>query len=239
MSTTNIFKRDAKGLLEGVNYVFDDAGRVNWRKMVPKEYLVPNELNFKKRKQEVPSSIDGLEDKDLLITLFGIKTLLKLRGVSKVSYPVVVSSPEHCTAVCEITWLPNFEEDGQFVTTSAIGDATPFNTKSFGRIFLGPVAQNRALTRAVKDYLGINILGQDEIGEEFEEDDKNHNTKADPVIYLQSLMTEKHKTFEQIKSRLVKRGNPAANDYTSINEIPKSQILDLIQDLKNIKSPKH
>ena len=36
------FIRNKYGLLNNVNYVFDESGRVNWRKMVAPEFLVPN-----------------------------------------------------------------------------------------------------------------------------------------------------------------------------------------------------
>ena len=35
-------KRDTKGLLDSVDYVFNEDGAIDWRAMIKDQYLVPN-----------------------------------------------------------------------------------------------------------------------------------------------------------------------------------------------------
>src|SRR4051812_16530090 len=115
--------RNADGLIEGVNYITNDKGQIDWRKMIKPEFLVVHKQAFEKRGEQVPASIEGLEDKDLLILLGGIKDLARLRGYTK-SAPshIVVPSPEMVSVGWEITWIPNIETEGQAVTTGDSAD---------------------------------------------------------------------------------------------------------------------
>ena len=63
----SLFQRDYNGLLENVQYVFNDDGSVNWRAMIKEEHLFPNKSWFESRKKDMPTSIQGLEDNQLLI----------------------------------------------------------------------------------------------------------------------------------------------------------------------------
>ena len=42
----NFFNRDDNGLLKNIQYIFDEDGGVNWRKMVQDEHLFPNAKYF-------------------------------------------------------------------------------------------------------------------------------------------------------------------------------------------------
>ena len=48
--TVNKFKRDVNGLLECIDYTFNQDNTINWRSMINKEYLVPNRDAFKNQK---------------------------------------------------------------------------------------------------------------------------------------------------------------------------------------------
>jgi hypothetical protein len=82
------FIRNEFGLLDNVDYEFAEDGSVNWRSMIKDEHLFPNKSWFDLRKKDVPRSIDGLKDHQLLIKLSGIKELAKLRGFTDVYYDV-------------------------------------------------------------------------------------------------------------------------------------------------------
>ena len=41
-SKKNKITRDADGLIKGVDYVFNEEGLIDWRKMIKTEHLVPN-----------------------------------------------------------------------------------------------------------------------------------------------------------------------------------------------------
>ena len=53
------------------------------------EHLFPNKSWFDLRKKDMPRSVVGLGDHQLLIKLSGIKELAKLRGFLDVSYDIV------------------------------------------------------------------------------------------------------------------------------------------------------
>ena len=144
--------RDSSGLITKpkIEYAFTDEGLIDWRKLVNDKWLVPN----RQRTDETDTS--KLEDKDLLILLGGIKELAQIRGYSSVEYDIRSPSLDYVVATCKITWIPNFETEDREITFSAIGDASPHNTQSFAKHFLGPIAENRSFVRCVRNFLKIN-----------------------------------------------------------------------------------
>jgi hypothetical protein len=55
----SLFKRDENGLLQNIQYHFNEDGSVNWRSMIKEEYLFPNKSWFDLRKKDVPKTIEG------------------------------------------------------------------------------------------------------------------------------------------------------------------------------------
>ncbi len=171
------YRRDKNGLIPSVEYHFNEDGSVNWRAMIKPEYLYPNRDFFDNRKLSVPDSIDGLDDKQLLIMLAGLKELAKLRGFSSVTYEVKNVDDAYVVAKCKITWLSNYETPsssifGSGVVFEDVGNATRDNTDNFCLKFLETIACNRAFVRCVRNFLNIHIVGADEI-------DKSKNKVAD------------------------------------------------------------
>ena len=78
----DLYRRNGEGLLENANYIFNEDGSIDWRAMIKSEFLYPNKGWFEARSQALPDSIDGLEDKQLLIMLGGIKELAKTSRIS-------------------------------------------------------------------------------------------------------------------------------------------------------------
>ena len=134
--------------------------------MVKPEFLYPNKEWFEIRNQEVPSSIEGLADNQLLIKLGGLKELAKLRGYSKVSYEVIKCERDHVVVKCQISWkalvdgMKILEDPCSF---EDMANATLENTNDFCSKFLETIATNRAFVRCVRNFLSINIVGDDEI----------------------------------------------------------------------------
>ena len=162
----DIWKRNEHGLLDSVDYVFNEDGSVNWRAMINPEHLYPNKDWFEMRKMPVPESIEGLDDSQLLIKLGGIKELAKLRGFKSVSYSIEESSDERVVIRCTIDWVKNYENleaDDCGCSFSSVANATLHNTNGFAAKFLECIAENRAFVRAVRNFLGIHIVGADEI----------------------------------------------------------------------------
>ena len=158
----DLWKRNEHGLLDSVDYIFNNDGSVNWRAMINPEHLYPNKDWFDMRKMPMPSSIEGLDDSQLLIKLSGIKELAKLRGFHNVTYDICESSDERVVAQCMINWIENYESSCS-QTFASIANATTSNTNGFAAKFLECIAENRAFVRTVRNFLGIHIVGADEI----------------------------------------------------------------------------
>ena len=136
----DLWKRNEHGLLESVDYQFNEDGSVNWRAMVNPEYLYPNKDYFEMRKMPVPDSIEGLDDSQLLIKLGGIKEIAKLRGFHNLTYDIYESSDDRVVVQCMINWIDNYESNGM-QTFSSIANATVHNTNGFAAKFLECIAE--------------------------------------------------------------------------------------------------
>lgn len=226
--------RNKYGLIEdkNTNYTYNEDGTINWRKMVKQEYLVPN------RQKTQETDVSKLEDKDLLILLGGIKELAQIRGYTSVSYKVVAASESYFATSCKITWIPNYETNGKVIEFEALADATLNNTKSFARYFLAAIAENRAFVRCVRNFLKINIVSQEELGDAklLEEAVSSNENPTSPQVLLEKIMREKKISFEALKERLVKEKFENADNLNSIQDIPKSKIFELIERIKKIKN---
>ena len=228
MSTPpKLLTRNEFGLLEDppIPYVFNEDGYVNWRKMIRPEFLVPN----KQRTQE--TDITKLEDKDLLILLGGIKELAQIRGFTCVSYDVPEAGPNYVLASCYINWIGNYETADKDISFQSLADASPDNTQSFARNYLAAIAENRAFVRCVRNFLKINIVGQEEVGVKVVDDPTLDNPMS-PAAVLLNIMKEKGISFDQIQKRLVKDKYEKAEEITSINELSKPKIFELIERIK-------
>jgi len=236
----DIYKRNEHGLLENVDYVFNEDGSVDWRAMIKEEFLYPNKGWFDSRNQPVPTSPEGLEDKQLLIMLGGIKELAKMRGYSTVAFDVVHSSDDYVTAKCMINWNKNYETQDEVVYED-YANATLANTDNFCAKFLETIACNRAFVRCVRNYLNIHIVGADEIdrskgapAQTYESDSEFSITT--PVDLLQKTLRDKHsvESFDDCKELLRdlwksdKYRNEDAKKWGSFKDIPAKEARKLI-----------
>jgi hypothetical protein len=185
------FQRNSFGLLSNVDYEFAEDGSVNWRSMIKDEHLFPNRSWFDLRKKDMPRSIQGLGDHQLLIKLSGIKELAKLRGFTDVSYEVVKCQPDHVAVICHMKFLPNYETGGQPVEFQDMANATLDNTSSFATKFLETIACNRAFVRCVRNFLNVHIVGDDEI-------DKSNNPGGAPANRSTSPTLTPHSMVESL-----------------------------------------
>jgi hypothetical protein len=225
--------RNQYGLIEDqtLNYIFNDDGTINWRKMVKTEHLVPN------RQKTQETDVSKLQDKDLLILLGGIKELAQIRGYTSVEYKVVAASESYFATSCRITWLPNYETGGKEVVFESLADATLNNTKNFAKFFLAAIAENRAFVRCVRNFLKINIVSQEELGDAKLLDDSSSTNEnpTSPQSLLEKVMKEKGINFDALKKRLIKDKFDNAENLTSISDIPKVKLFELIDRIKKIK----
>ena len=229
------FERNGSGLLQdsSVEYVFTDDGMIDWRKMVKTEYLVSN------RDRTSVTDVTKLQDRDLLILLGGIKELAQIRGYKNVSYTVTSPSSDYVVAVCTITWIPNYETENKEIVFSAIGDASPNNTKSFAKHFLGPIAENRAFVRCVRNFLRIHIVSQEEMGNtKLGNSSEEQEDAVNPRALLTKLMKEKNISFESVLQKLKKENYEDIDKISSIDKIPVSKCFQLIERIKKARKRK-
>jgi len=236
------YKRNEFGLVEDVEYKYNEDGSINWRAMIPTEHLYPNKGWFEARNQPMPNSTEGLEDYQLLIKLSGIKELAKLRGFSNVNYDVVKCEMDHVAIKCSIDWLDNFESGNQPIAFQDIANATAYNTSNFAQKFLETIATNRAFVRCVRNFLNIHIVGADEIDTS---NNKSAPMQQESVAYgpLNVLMSQvklsgsdqDFEIFKEILRGLYKNNaykNKDVKNWKTWGDIPKTEITKLIKVLK-------
>jgi hypothetical protein len=233
----NKFKRDVNGLLECVDYTFNPDNTINWRAMINKEHLVPNRDAFKNQKDVNLKEIDisSLADNQLLILLAGIKELAQIRGYKNVSYDVIQAQPDYVAVKCTINWISNYETNMEEISFSALADAHLDNTKDFAKNFLMAIAENRAFIRAVRSFLKINIVGNDEMGKTTHIDaEVEPNTLiTQPIALLEKTMEEYNISFEQIKERAVQKNMESAENWKSIKDISPLSMFTIISGIKS------
>tara|TARA_R110000850_G_scaffold252122_1_gene377280 strand:- start:769 stop:1482 length:714 start_codon:yes stop_codon:yes gene_type:complete len=224
-----IVKRNQYGLLEdkNINYIFNEDGSVNWRKMIKPEFLVAN------RDRTDETDMTKLEDHELIILLGGLKDLANIRGYNSVTYNVTHASPEYVCVSCSIVWTGNYEtENGESVLFQSIADAGLNNTEGFGQLYLAAIAENRAFCRAVRNFLRINIVAKEEIKNVKTSKPNPGTNSASPDIYLANLMKEKKINFSVIKAKMVKEAVDGADRWDSIKDIPRIKMFEIIERMQ-------
>lgn len=230
------WQRDpSTGLLKNIAYVFTKEGGIDWQKMVPVEFFVPNKSKFPANTDFKSLDISKLTDDKLLILLAGFKYIARLKGYSSIEYTIGNAGPDFCSTVCKITWKGDFESEMQSFVTSGIGDAHHNNTNNFAKLFCASISQNRAQIRAIKEGCNISILGYEELN-----DGKGIEEEVNPVYAPPSLQTtlaakmkEAKIDFNFIKEK-IKESHPHSVNWQSLDDIPSSECCGLIERVRVI-----
>ena len=230
-----LFRRDSNGLLQNTQYTFSEDGSVDWRAMIKEEHLFPNRSWFEGRGKDMPSSVTGLKDYQLLIKLSGIKELARLRGFTQVNYEIDKCTEQHVAVKCQIHFTPNYETGLQAVVFEDIANATLNNTSSFATKFLETIACNRAFVRCVRNFLNVHIVGDDEI-------DKSDISAAAPGSQLSSASMSPHGILEQkfenfdglkvfLRDMWAKKlyRNDSVKDWQAFDDIPPKEARILLK----------
>jgi len=224
--------RNADGLVEGIDYKFNEAGGVDWRSLIPTQFLYAKDKNGE-------TDITKLQDKDLVITLGGIRYLAKLRGYNNYFYSIHTASEHYAAVCCTIEWKPNYETEDRVVTSEGVAGASLDNTSSFGRNFLVEIAGNRAFCRAVREFLNISIVSQEELGEKQEHNNALANPAPEnPYARLENSLKEKNLDFEWLKKKLTESGEASAATWNAVSDIPKEKLLNIIERVQKFKPRK-
>ena len=219
--------------------------------MVKPEYLYPNKDWFELRNKPVPESIEGLADNQLLIKLGGLKELAKLRGYESVSYEVVKCDRDYVVVKCKISWKVLLDESSptkiqeDYCVFEDMANATLENTNDFCAKFLETIATNRAFVRCVRNYLGINIVGDDEIDKSKNKISSYEGSESTIVnITPQGLLKKQAKdklnceSFEEFKTFLRKLWseklwqNENVSDWKDFADVPAKECRKLTPLIK-------
>lgn len=164
------FKRLPSGLLEGVSYIYKPDGSIDYRAMIKPEYLAVQsekkeevEARFNKKVKDL--DLSTLPDYYLIILLGGIKDLLRIRGYKSLTNRVDYVSEQKAVVTTTIEFIGNFETGGEPVIYSDTASASVYSVSGVFQLHLEAIAANRSLVRAVRNALGINIVGKDEFDE--------------------------------------------------------------------------
>jgi hypothetical protein len=237
----DLFKRDSSGLLDNVEYKYRDNGSIDWRAMVNPEFTVinaqyKNELEQIHQKTLDQIQVDEVDDKHLLVLLGGFKELAQIRGYQSVTYRVAEANPDYAGVICRIDWIPNYETGGTPLVFESLADASTLNTSGFGRVYLMAIAENRAFVRCVRNSLGINIVGKDEIGTvNLNQTQVKTFSSVEPHGVLQNLLKEKNKNFNKFRDEWTALGHEDAKDWESINDVPVEQVFVILEAIKKSK----
>lgn len=241
------FKRNSSGLLDGIDYKFREDGTIDWRAMVDPKFLVINKdseadlvKKFEKPISEIP--VTEIEDSNLLILLQGIKNLARLRGYTRLESRVDFANDNKAAVVTTITWLPNFETEGHAITFSGVGSASLESTSGFGQLYLESIAENRAFVRAVRNFLGIAIVGKDEIDEiaskkVIEKEQEAAVNPHGPHAVLTKMLENMGLNFEQFKAKIAQAVEAESsgfnpNEWNVLSDIKPKDVYKLIDILK-------
>lgn len=235
-------ERDDNGLLKHIQYKFLPNGKVDWRAMVPKEFLYINpepkrkkklEKKYNKSFDELDIEVDKIADEDLVIRLGGIKYLLDLRGFESVRPYIVKSDENYASVQCSIDFIPNYEHEMKYKSYGDNACATLANTKEFGQRYLVEMATNRAFCRAVRNFLRIEIVSAEELGAV--SNDESSNSAVSPLTVFFDLMKEKHIDFEDIKAKKIKEGLEEASSWNSPEDVSPAALEEIIKRLRKVK----
>tara|TARA_R100001594_G_scaffold67675_1_gene101967 strand:+ start:20 stop:760 length:741 start_codon:yes stop_codon:yes gene_type:complete len=231
----NAYVRDEHGLLKNTQYIFNEDGSINWRSMVGTEHLFPNKGWFQQRSQDMPNSIEGLRDDQLLIKLSGIKELARLRGFDNISYWTEKCELDHVAVNCTINFIGNYETGGQPVNYQDMANATLDNTYDFGQNFLETIACNRAFVRCVRNFLNIHIVGSDEIGPAPSQK-KTGKPGVSPQSMLESHFDGDFENFKSLLRDFWQAGtyqNDSIKTWSNFSDIPTKEARTLLGLVKN------
>lgn len=190
-------------------------GSINWRALVQPAHVYVkkgDEAKVATALGVTPQDIkEGkydttrVEDKYLVIRKAGLIELARIRGYYNAAPEVKYASRDYVVVQTHIHWK---EFDGQDeVVTGGVGEASPDNTSSFMRVYLAAAAENRAFSRAVRQFLNIDIVSADELGGNGVEPEVDSApsvaSSLTPQGVLQKTVDEAKSSFDKIKAASV------------------------------------
>jgi hypothetical protein len=248
MSELKKITRDENGLVTGTEYKFLENGMIDWRAMIPKEFIYVNpdsrrreklEKKYGKPYEELDPTTDKIDDADLVFTLPGSKYLLRLRGFTDIKYNIVSANEGYACVNCRINFIPNYESEMLPISFEDNACAHQGNTSSFAQQYLVEIATNRAFCRAVRSFLQINVVNKEELSDKSSivEETPSGNVFG-PHAMLEKTLSDKKITFDKVKAQMIKDGNQDAEKWESVTDIPKSKVFEILGRLQKKEKEK-
>lgn len=254
-----ISTRDNNGLVKNVKHKFDANGLVDWKAMIPaqflsvkKEYITDVVKRYGKEINEL--DLSTVDDFYLYIRLGGMNYLANLRGYTELRHHVDYVSHEKCVDTCHLTLIPNFESNFLPVTCGGVASATIHNVSNGFEGVLETIAENRAFSRAVRRALRINIVTQEELGDKKAtapgknvEDSKNtevadasSGTSFNPSAMLATVCNLNGISFEKVKQAAVSSGGFVndPNSWGSFSDIQPKDVFTILSRIEAAKKKK-
>lgn len=230
--------RDSNNLIKGINYEYDEYGFVKWRNLIKSEHIVLNKAAFAKdgdditalTKEETEEKKLTVSEDKLLIKLAGFRDLCNLRGF--ISILPSISYKDSQSVICETTieWLPNFETGFNIVKTRGIASASPASVAPTYVPFLEAIASNRAFVRAVREFLRIFTVCEEEMN-------MNEIVEVSSVLrpskYLSKICKEKSISFDTLLSYLEANGLSISESMDCFEKIPDKIATTALELIKN------
>lgn len=226
-------KRLTNGLVEGIDYIRDETGKIVWFRMIPAKFLYINSEKKTQIEKRLGKRIDEADpsemlDTDYVINAQGIRYLLDLRGYKSSEITLGNCAPDYASATCRITFIAHEDEPEKVFSASA--SAHPQNTKSWYQNYLVEASSNRAQARAVRFFLGLNCVAQEELGGAGASNEPEAPVTANPTGILKLQMGKTNKSFNDILE-ILKAENVDVSKITSIDKIPPNQIYRILGKL--------
>jgi len=234
------FERNEYGLLEGADYKFKEDGSVDWKAMVDPKFLYLNpdmrrrgklETKYNKRFEEIKPIEDKVDDVDLVISLGGLKALLRLRGYDSVCYTIAESNQGYASVKCSIDFIPNYEFENRPIGYTDCACAHMDNANGFGKSYLLETATNRSFARCIRNFLNINIVSQEELGGTVVEPSSD-SPETLALRVLKETMSQYNVTWEKIQAKLVEEKFEGAAELKIVNDLPRYKMFEITERIK-------
>ncbi len=228
------FKRNDLGLISSISYEYDEDGYINWRKLVKPEFLYAN----KEKTQE--TDVSKLKDDELIIRLYGLRYLAFLRGYKSIKYHSHQNYTDGGIVLsCEITFLPNFETDGQEVIHTGVAGANELNARDMSRTYLAETCSNRAFARCIREFLRIPIVSDQELSANQEIVYSAKKQGSTPHDILTSHLDKAGTKFDSMRRHFIAKGMFNAGKWRSIEDIPVTTVFEIINLIKKKQEEKN
>ena len=255
------FERLSNGLVKGLTYHTNDLNQINWFRMIPSKFLYilkdkEDQVAKKYGKSIKELELNTLDEKDVCVTLAGLRYLLNIRGYKSVHNKVdsVTYDPNYqivaaCTHTCTIEFIGNYETGGQSVTYSDSGGASLKSASSFMVPYLETLSANRAICRSIRGFLQISSPSREEIFDggaiDLKPVEQNTPSRAhEPHAVLESKLKSMNvKTFDTFKKTYIskykdtiKHGDPEKwTNYAEIHPLDIWTILGVLSESEKSK----